>query len=88
MERTTIIYLRVSTRGCKKYESFNLILFEGRRLELEPIAGPKKRGKNFHVILFCYFSDFFSCGNSRSPLISKQSQVWKSNNSKVRSILK
>ena len=59
MGRPTIIYLRVSTRGFQKIRKFQSYFFEGRRLELEPIAGPKKRGKNFRVIFFVILLNLF-----------------------------
>ena len=38
----------------------------------------------YHLLFFW----IFLCGNSRSPLISEQSQVWKSNNSEVNFLMK
>ena len=46
-------------------------IFEGRRLELEPIAGPKKRGTRipiFYQIDF-YINHFLQSDSARAPVI-------------------
>ena len=80
MGRPIVIYRRgknlfIEKKTCYKVGGRQLFffspIFEGRRLELEPIAGPKKRGTRipiFYQIDF-YINHFLQSDSARAPVI-------------------